>query len=274
VNGIGSLFYYNGLNYLSASVAQLLNATYLIFVVLLTRLNGQQLNRRTIVRATLALIAITLLTGGLSGSLTWLGAGLMIGNAILFAGTVVLSQRVLYEMPSPTVTLYVLTTMAVVVVMARFMYRTEWAPQSPTAIFAIFALGLTTALSRLMLFFGVKKLGSLQTVLLGIFETMVAVLAAYFLLGESLSPTQLIGMVILLISLLLVRRNDLEPSSHTNGFSMVSMAYAFNEIAFSQAFGSKVGEDVTPEEMEAIRRMMQAPPRFDEPDPSKEPAKP
>src|SRR5260221_5158689 len=118
VNGIGSLFYYNGLHYLNASVVQLLNATYLIFVVILARLGGQPLTRRTIIRAGLALVAVLLLTGGIAGEISWIGAGLIIGNAILFAGMVILSQRVLYEMPSQTVTLYVLTTMAIVVVMA------------------------------------------------------------------------------------------------------------------------------------------------------------
>ena len=140
VNGIGSLFYYNGLNYLNASVVQLLNATYLVFVVILARLGGHPLTVRTIIRAMLALVAVALLTGGVAGEISWLGAGLIIGNAILFAGTLILSQRVLYEMPSPTVTLYVVTTMAVVVVMARVMYRLEWIPQQPQAIAAILGI--------------------------------------------------------------------------------------------------------------------------------------
>jgi len=75
VNGIGSLFYYNGLHYLSASVVQLLNATYLIFVVVLARLGGQPLTRRTVMRSTLALIAVGLLTGGIAGGISWIGAG-------------------------------------------------------------------------------------------------------------------------------------------------------------------------------------------------------
>jgi drug/metabolite transporter (DMT)-like permease len=128
VNGVGSLFYYNGLSALNnASVAQLLNATYLIFVVVLVRLAGHRLSRRTLLRALLALVAVMLLTGGIAGQISWLGAGLMVGNAILFAGTIILSQRVLYEMPSPTVTLYVITTMAVVVA-ARATRRSD--PQS------------------------------------------------------------------------------------------------------------------------------------------------
>src|SRR5258708_32577281 len=93
VNGIGSLFYYNGLNYLNASVVQLLNATYLVFVVILARLGGQPLKPRTIIRAMLALVAVTLVTGGVAGRISWLGAGVIVGNAILFAGPLRLNQR-------------------------------------------------------------------------------------------------------------------------------------------------------------------------------------
>ncbi|HVO43781.1 MAG TPA: DMT family transporter [Aggregatilineales bacterium] len=268
VNGIGSLFYYNGLNYLSASVAQLLNATYLIFVVVLTRLGGQRLNARTVVRTVLAMIALTLLTGGLGGQSTWLGAGLMIANAMLFAGTLILGYRVLYEMPSQTFTLYVVTTMAIVVVMARAVYRLNWVPQSTDAVVAIGALSLTTAASRLLLFVGIKKLGTLQTVLLGIFETLVAVVAAHVLLHESLSSIQWIGAAILMGSLLLVRRNDLTATRLPRTFSMASVTFTVNQIAFMHAFGDTLGSDVTPDDLEAIKKMMTAPPRFDvvEPD--------
>jgi drug/metabolite transporter (DMT)-like permease len=261
-NGIGSLFYYNGLNYLDASVVQLLNATYLIFVVILARLGGQPLKPRTIIRAMLALVAVTLVTGGVAGRISWLGAGLIIGNAILFAGTVILSQRILFEMPSPTVTLYVITTMAVVVVMARAVYRLEWIPQSPQAVAAILALGLTTALSRLTLFIGVKQLGTLQTVLLGVFETAVAVIMAFVFLNEQLTVIQWIGVAILLVSLLLIRADDLgkRDTGEIPIFNMAGMS--FQHVAFTQAFG---GSSMTPEELEMIRRMMEAPPRYDIP---------
>jgi hypothetical protein len=67
-------------------------------------------------RVLLALLALLILTGFGDNRVDWLGVGLMLGSALMFAGTVILSQYVLYEMPSPTVTLYVLTTMAVIVV--------------------------------------------------------------------------------------------------------------------------------------------------------------
>jgi drug/metabolite transporter (DMT)-like permease len=256
-NGVGSLFYYGGLQYLDASVVQLLNATYLIFVVVLARLGGQPLKQRTIIRVTLAMIAVVLLTGGITHQLNWLGAGLIMGNAILFAGTVIMSQRVLYEMPAQTFTLYVLTTMAIVVVMARGAYRLEWIPQSPQAIAAIFALGITTALSRLTLFMGVRQLGTLQTVLISVLETAFALVMAFVFLNEQLSPIQWIGVAILLVSLFLVQPGDLakRQTSEIPIFNLAGMT--FQRDAFRKAFTNHNGlKDLTPEEQRVVELLL------------------
>lgn len=271
VNGIGSLFYYNGLNYLDASVAQLLNSTYLIFVVILAAADGHKLTRRTLLRAFLALIAVAFITQGVQGEFNWFGVGLMIGNAILFAGTFILSQRVLYEMPAQTVALYVLTTMAAVVVIARLIVSRDFAPMDSETLNAILALGVTTASARLTMFFSVKRMGSLQTVLVGISETAVAIVLAFILLGDQLTPLQWLGVGILLISLLLIRREDIR-SRETGemlpvplsaiGFSSIS----FQRAAFTRAFlgdqaMQKLSErkDLTPEEAEMIRQLMDSP---------------
>ncbi|MHB8625073.1 MAG: DMT family transporter [Aggregatilineales bacterium] len=238
VNGIGSLMYYNGLRLVDASVAQVLNATYLLFVVIMARMAGQRLTARTLVRVGLALCAVVLLAAGNGRPNDWLGIGLMLGNAILFAGTVILSQRVLYEMPAPTMTLYTLSAMAVVVVMARVIYRLAWLPQSDDALLAIGLLAVTTALSRLTLFSGVKQMGGLQTTLVVALETGIAVLLSLIFLHETLSTIQWIGIVIMSGSLLLARPDDLK-QRNAQVPSVVNMAgvqFNANSTAFVTAF--------------------------------------
>ena len=66
-------------------------------------------------------------------------------------------------------------------------------------------MGLVTALSRLALFLGVKRLGSVQTALLGILEVLVTIGLAMVLLGERLTAVQWLGALILTVSVLLVR---------------------------------------------------------------------
>lgn len=266
VNGIGSLFYYSGLGLLDASLTQLLNGMYLVFAVLMTRIGGERLDRRMGFRVLLTLLALIMLTGFGDGSINWLGVGLMLGSALMFAGTMILSQYVLYEMPSPTVTLYTLTTMAVVVVMAWLASGI----QSNLSILEaamppIVILGITTALSRLAMFAGVKFLGSLQTAVLAITEIAVALTLAFLVLDERLTGIQVIGVVMLTFSILLVRPSDLI-SDRFNPGKLVMQNIAtqqFQWIAFQHAFAKKSEEgsnnvmsQISTAEIQAIRDMM------------------
>lgn len=253
INGIGSLMYYNGLYRLDASTSQLLNGMYLVFVVLLARLGGQSFSWRTGLRIAVALLGLLLVTGGVRGEANWLGVGFMLGNALLFAGTVVLSQRVLWEMPAQTVTLYVMTVMAIVVVMARVAYDFHWLPQSADALWAILALAISTALSRLTLFAGIKNLGSLQTTLLAITELAVAVTLSFVLIGERFTPLQWIGVAAFVISLLL-QENTHHAHGPRGANPMPNMAgIVFQQIAFTRAFGIT---NMSQTELDDIRRVM------------------
>lgn len=254
VNGIGSLMYYNGLYRLDASMSQLINGTYLVFVVLLARLGGQTLSWRTVLRVLLAMFGLLLITGGVHGRVDWLGVGLMLGNALLFAGMVVLSQRLLWEMPAQTVTLYVITVMAIIVVMARVAYDWHWLPQSSDAVLAILALAFSTAMSRLALFAGVKNLGSLQTTLLAITELAVAVALSFILLDERLTSVQWIGVMTFVLSVLLQGSPRYSEHAPRGAIPMPNMAgIAFQQIAFIHAFGDS---GISQAELDAIRRMM------------------
>src|SRR5690606_11398823 len=142
----------------------------------------------------------------------------MLGNALMFAGTMILSRYVLYEMPAPTVTLYVLTTMGVIVGMvwlATSAQNTDYILQ--VAFSPIFILGITTALSRLAMFAGVKFLGGLQTAILAITEIGVALALAFLLLGERLTAAQWLGVGLLALSILLLRPSELASNAFNPG---------------------------------------------------------
>jgi drug/metabolite transporter (DMT)-like permease len=268
VNGIGSLFYYGGLDLLDASLVQLINGLYLVFAVLIARLAGQESDRRTLIRVGLALGALTLLTGFGDSGVNFQGVGFMLASALMFAGTVVFSQYVLYEMPSPTVALYVLTTMAVVVTMV-------WLAVSEPLSSSVFqnmlppviALAITTALSRLAIFAQVKFMGGMQTAILAVMEIVVALLLAFIVLGDRLTPAQWIGVGILFFSMLLIRQKDLLPHGfNPNALLVANMASVqFQRIAFHRAFGKERHDNeagtmsnVTTQELVAIQQMMGA----------------
>lgn len=266
INGIGSLFYYSGLNLLDASLTQLLNGMYLVFALLLTRIGGERLTIQVWIRVLLALLGLLILTGFGQGQVNWLGVGYMLASALMFAGTLIFSQYVLFEMPSPTATLYILTTMAVIVLMAWLpgagdVRGLPWDAIMPP----IAALGLTTALSRLMLFAGVKFMGSLQTAITALAEIGVALLLAFLLLGETLTAAQWVGVLVLGVSLLLIRSDDLQAQGFDpNSLLLANMAsLQFQRIAFHRAFGTQEQDNdqqtmalVTTMEIQAIQAMM------------------
>jgi DME family drug/metabolite transporter len=268
INGIGSLFFYGGLGMLDASLAQLLNGMYIVFAVILSHLNGEKISRSLAVRIGLSVIALILLTGFGGQPLNWLGVGMMLGSALMFAGTIVFSQYLLYEIPPTTATLYILSTMAVVVLMAWAAVGTPINLLTMEGVLPpIIVLGVTTALSRLAMFASIQVFGSLRTVIIAIGEIGVALSLAYLVLGDRLTPAQVIGVCLLGVSLLLIRSTDMAPRGiNPNALLVHDMAnLQFQRIAFHRAFGKaqhdnefNVMQSLTTMEMQAIQRMMGA----------------
>jgi len=96
--------------------------------------------------------------------------------------------------------------MAVVVGSVRLGGDAMLGPISGTGWEAILGLAIVTALSRLMMFAGLQRLGGVQTALLGITELITTLLVAFVVLGERLSLAQWLGGAIIIASVLLVSR--------------------------------------------------------------------
>lgn len=203
INGIGSIFYYVGLSKLNASVAQMLYALYPFFVAIWLRLDHQGTSRLTLVRITIALISAVLLTSAGAGEIDWLGVLFMLISAALYAFHIPINQRVLFDVPAPTVTVYTLIAMSAIVVPAYFIFDRS-IPTGNAPWLPIFGLTTVTLFSRLLLFLGVKHIGGMQTALLGLGELLVAVFFSHLFLEERLTALQWMGMAGLGVSLLMV----------------------------------------------------------------------
>jgi drug/metabolite transporter (DMT)-like permease len=160
INGFGSLLYYLALARLNASVGQLLYSLYPFFVALWLILDHQPPTRLTFFRIGLASIAVLLLTRIPERSADLIGVIMMIGAAILYAMHLPINQRVLYEVPAPTVALYTLLSMSAVVIPAYLLFDRAWPSASPPWL-PVFGLTLVTISSRIALFLGVKNANSL-----------------------------------------------------------------------------------------------------------------
>jgi drug/metabolite transporter (DMT)-like permease len=212
VNGLGSLFFYTALGRIDAGLGQLLYSLYPLFTVLWFRLDHQRASRLTLIRLVLAIPAVYLLIQTQHNSLDLLGVIMMLVAALLYALHLPINQRVLYDMPAPTVTLYTLLSMSAIVVPAFLVSSPELivstgsviAPVPMRAWWAMAGLTLATFLSRITLFMGVKHIGGVQTALLGLGELLVTIFFAQIWLGERLSHLQWLGGALLAFSLVLI----------------------------------------------------------------------
>ena len=210
VNGLGSILFYSALSLLDASIGQLLYSFYPLMVAFWLLLDRQTLPRLTIVRLSISIFGAVLLIGASAKGVSIQGAVMMLGAAALYGLHLIINQKVLYEAPTPTVTFYTLLSMAVTVSIFYLVFDRK-IPPSTANLQPVIILGVITALSRVLLFLGVKKIGGMETALLGLGELLVTVLAAQIFLGETLTGIQWFGAGLLLLSLILVGFDRLPP---------------------------------------------------------------
>lgn len=208
VNGIGSLFYYTGLQRIDASLVGLLWAMYPIWVFIFLSASGQEISRLTMARLGLAMVGLLLLAGIGTGRPDSLGVMLLLASAAAYGWHLVLGQWVLADVPARTTTLYVLTAMAITVGCARVLSGQIVQPISLDGWQAITLLSLVTASSRLLMFAGLRKLGGVQTSLLGLSELFVTLLVAYMMLGERMRLEQWMGGGLITVSVFLISRES------------------------------------------------------------------
>ncbi len=184
INGAGSILYYTALSRLDASIAHLLYSFYPLFLVFWQLLDRQRITKTTAIRMVVSTIGVILLVSAGGQKIDMLGAFLMLGSSILYALHLLINQRVLYEVPAPTVTLYTLLSMTLTVTVAYLLFDREL-PLITYSWWPIIGMTIFTFASRLTLFLGIKHLGSVQTAMLGLGELLVTVFVAVSLAGRS-----------------------------------------------------------------------------------------
>ncbi len=203
INGLGSILFYTGLSRIDAGIGQLLYSFYPLFVAFWLFIDRQSISKVTLLRLLLSLPGVFLLLNNAEKKIDMVGAAMMFGAAVLYALHLLINQRVLYEVPAPTVTFYTLLGMSITVTTVFFLFSPTL-PSPGTSWLPLIELGGITFLARFSLFFGVKQLGGMQTSLLGLGELLVTLVASYFLLHENLTISQWIGALLIGLNMVLV----------------------------------------------------------------------
>ena len=214
-NTVYQLFFIHGIARTTASNSSLILATTPIFIVLLGSVLGVEKITKSILQGIIiSFTGIVLVIAGSGKPLvltdqSLIGDLLTIANPICWATYTVLSKPMLKEYTPLKLTSLTMAigTIPLVLVSIPSLNAQNWNTVSTQAwlglaFSAFFAIGI----GYLMWYTGISLVGSARTALYENLVTVFAVVSAWILLSENMSPIQIIGASFVFVSLYLVQR--------------------------------------------------------------------
>lgn len=213
-NSISLSCFYVALTYIDASVSMVIYSTNPLFVLAILWFLGTTPRRIDGFRALLAIIGVILLVGVGGQAMAWQGVALVAVTAVVFGVHLVIIQKLLKGYSTFQVTPLIVTVMAVCVSVVYFISTpsSAWLDFSSESWIAIVLTAVvSTVITRLALVEGIQRIGSGQTALLSPVETLLSVIWAALFISERLTPIQLVGGALVLISAALAARRRALP---------------------------------------------------------------
>lgn len=204
-----SLAYFLALAYASPGLVALLLYVYPALVTTLSALFlKEHLTTMKIVALFLALSG-TALTVQITSGGKFVGILLGIAAAVDYAIYIVLGSRIVKRSGSIGSTTIIIASTAVVYAVVAPLHGVSF-PVNIQGWFAIIAIALvSTVVSFLTFFAGLKRIGPTTTSTLSTFEPIVAVALAAVVLGETITPVQALGGALILVAVVILSRNEL-----------------------------------------------------------------
>jgi drug/metabolite transporter (DMT)-like permease len=204
------LFFINGIALTTATNSSLILATTPIFIILFGALLGvEKLSSRIVQSVLLSFLGILIIILGSGRPSTFtnqslIGDLLILANPICWSIYTVLSKPMLKEysplklttitMAIGTVPLLLISVPSLTTEAWSSIPTSSWLSLAFSACFAI-------AIGYVLWYTGVNNIGSAKTALYDNLVTVFAVMTAWILLSESITPIQLIGAILVFVSL-------------------------------------------------------------------------
>lgn len=193
---------------LPGGVAATLGAIQPLLVLFLARFAlGSGITILGVIAAISGLIGVAMLVLGPTSSLDPIGiAAALFGAASMAAGTVMTRK---WQPPvSPlTFTAWQLTAGGILLIPVALIIEPGFPMPTPVNLAGLVWLGLIgAALTYFLWFRGIARLGPTTVTSFGFLSPTSAVLLGWIILGEALSPLQMIGVIVVLVSIWLGQR--------------------------------------------------------------------
>ena len=198
-------FLFLAYDYLSPGIASTIFFSYPIIVALVLILfYKEKLTIPTLLSLLLVVVGVGVLSIKKGEALNYIGLGISLLGALVYALYILIVNKVRIESSGVKISFYSMLFSSLYFLVKSLLLResitiSSWALAGDLILFAI----ITTSLSLVTLVYAVRYIGSTPTAIMGAFEPIVAVLISVGLFGEQLTPSLVIGGMVIIIGVLI-----------------------------------------------------------------------
>jgi drug/metabolite transporter (DMT)-like permease len=208
--GVGGLLYIGSLRHIDAALAFLLVYTFPAMVTLISVIIGREKLRPSLVLAvvlTFIGVAMVLEAGMAITGEQWIGVGMVLSAALILAVSLVFCEGLMDRLSASQIS-FVTHGSGGVLMLSLLPFvglRPDILLEPRNLIVLIYISVFGTAISMILFYMGMKKIGAARASIVTTAEPVFVVLLAWMLLGETLSPVQIAGVAIQVSGVLLVQ---------------------------------------------------------------------
>ena len=205
LNALTAEFLFLAYDYLSPGIASTIIFSYPIIVALVLILfYKEKLTLPTLLSLLLVVAGVGVLSIKKGEALNYIGLGISLLGALVYALYILIVNKVRIESSGVKISFYSMLFSSLYFLVKSLLLResitiSSWALAGDLILFAI----ITTSLSLVTLVYAVRYIGSTPTAIMGAFEPIVAVLISVGLFGEQLTPSLVIGGMVIITGVLI-----------------------------------------------------------------------
>lgn len=192
--GLSSFCYMTSVNYIPVAIASLTFFTFPLVVASISHLLGMdRLSRLKIAAMLIAFSGLCLLMGN-SYQINWVGILLAFAAGLFVATSFIVSKPLTNDLSPITLAVFATGVPCLVFLTISFSLATLVVPNTLAGCFGLIVNSLCHAIGLTCCYAAIARLGALRTAVMMNIEPLISVLAAYLVLGQVLTISQMFGV--------------------------------------------------------------------------------
>ena len=196
--------------YIPSGLASILNATTPLFTVAVMAAAGEEeLIIRRVLGVIVGLAGVVILRGGGVGFANGQGLGILLclAAALSYGISALIARRELSNSPPLATATFQLMASSLMMVVVAAIFERPWQlpmPGAATWLAVLGLAGLSTALAYIVFFRILRRSGATNVMLVTLLVPVTAILLGSLVLGEQISPREIVGALVIGSALLLI----------------------------------------------------------------------